>query len=135
MSSRQQLVKDIQGLRSGEFGENLRQAGIVIIGDYNLVGSRKPLDVLQTAGLFDWVLPGLEDDTAFTWRRTRQEDLFWPGRLDIVSYDRARLEPSNGCIVNTSRMSEQSLRDLKLYAHDSWASDHLLIIADFQLAE
>jgi len=131
----QRFVNEIRRLRNGEFGEHLREAAVVIIGDYNLVGSRKPLDTLKTAGLTDWVLPGMADDAAYTWRRTRQEDPFWPGRLDIVCYDPTRLKQTNGCIVDTSRMSEQTLWDLRLFSHDSWASDHLLIVADFQLAE
>ena len=129
----QQLVRQIQRLRNGEFGEKLSQAGIVIIGDYNLVGSRQPLDIIKTAGNTDWILPGMGDGAAFTWRGLRSEESFWPGRLDVVTYDPATLKPSNGCIVDTSRLSEMTLRELKLSAQDSLVSDHLLLVADFQL--
>ena len=46
----QQLADNIRGLRKGEFGDKCKKAGIVVIGDYNLVGSRKPLDILKRAG-------------------------------------------------------------------------------------
>jgi len=128
----QQLVGQIRALRNGEFGEKLRQAGIVIIGDYNLVGSRKPLDIIKTAGMTDWILPGMVDGAAFTWRGIRKEESFWPGRLDAVTYDQQTLKPLNGCIVDTSKLSEELLSDLRLRAHDSLASDHLLLVADFQ---
>ncbi len=128
----QQLAGQIRALRNGEFGEKLSQAGIVIIGDYNLVGSRKPLDIIKTTGMTDWILPGMVDGAAFTWRGIRKKESFWPGRLDAVTYDRATLEPLNGCIVDTSRLSEQALSNLRLHAHDSLASDHLLLVAGFQ---
>ena len=74
----QQLVGQIRALRNGDFGEELQQAGIVIIGDYNLVGSRKPLDIIKTAGMTEWVLPGMVDGAAFTRRGIRKKESFWP---------------------------------------------------------
>ena len=44
----QRLAENIAGLRKGEFGDKCKKAGIVVIGDYNLVGSRKPLDILTS---------------------------------------------------------------------------------------
>ena len=129
------VAKEIHKLRNGDFGEKLKESGVVVVGDYNLVGSRTPLDILKSAGMADWLLSRLGDNSAFTWRRVREEDPFWPGRLDIVCYDETRLKPTNGCIVDTSRLQEQTLDKLKLYAHDSWASDHLMIVADFQLVD
>ena len=80
----------------------------------------------------DWILPAIGDGAAFTWRGIRKEESFWPGRLDALTYDQATLEPLNGCIVDTSRLFEELLSDLRLRAHDSLASDHLLLVADFQ---
>lgn len=54
MEQAEQLVQGIKKLRQGGFGENLKDAGIVIVGDYNLVGSRKPLDIVRAAGVKDW---------------------------------------------------------------------------------
>lgn len=103
------------------------------IETHNLVGSRKPLDIIKTARMTDWVLPGMGDRAAYTWRGLGREESFWPGRLDVVTYDPATLKPSNGCIADTSRLLENTLRELKLRAQDSLASDHLLLVADFQL--
>ena len=106
----QQLVGQIRALRNGEFGEKLRQAGIVIIGDYNIVGSRKPLDIIKTAGMTDWILPGIGDGAAFAWREIRNDESFWPGRLDVLTYDQATLEPLNGCHVARSLVGEMGVR-------------------------
>jgi len=131
----QQLAEEIRRLRDGKFGDHLRESAVVIIGDYNLVGSRRPLEVLSGAGLDDWILTGLGGNTAATWRRVRDEDPFWPGRLDIVTYDRGRLQPVQGCVVDTTKMDGTLLETLKLRSHDSWASDHLLVVADFKLIQ
>ncbi len=40
-----ELAGQIQRLRNGDFGEKAKRAGIVVVGDYNLVGSRTPLDI------------------------------------------------------------------------------------------
>ena len=129
----QQLVDEIRKLRHGEYGDELKQAGIVILGDYNLVGSRKPLDILRNAGVTDKILLIAGDSAAFTWRGINPEESFWPGRLDIVTYDHVVLRLSNGFLVDTSKLSEKALRVLGVRVHDSKASDHLMLIADFQL--
>jgi hypothetical protein len=129
----EQLAGQIRKLRKGDFGDECRKAGIVVIGDYNLVGSRRPLDILKTAGLTDLLLRSAADGTAYTWRGIRQEESFRPGRLDLLTYDRSVLRPSLGIVVDTTRLSSSTLRELKLSAEDSLVSDHLMLVADFQL--
>jgi predicted extracellular nuclease len=51
----QQIVDELKRMRQGEFGEAARNAPVILIGDYNLVGSRNPLDVLNAAGLRDTI--------------------------------------------------------------------------------
>jgi hypothetical protein len=127
-----ELVDRIQRLRRGQYGDRFKEAAIVIIGDYNLVGSREPLDIIHTAGMTDWILPRVGDGAAITWRGG-EESSFWPGRLDILTYDTARLKPATGCVIDTSLMSQQALAGLALRVDDSSASDHLLLVADFCL--
>jgi hypothetical protein len=129
----QQLAGQIRKLRKGDFGDECRKAGIVVIGDYNLVGSRKPLDILKIAGLTELLLRSAADGAAYTWRGITQEESFWPGRLDLLTYDRSALRPSMGLVVDTTRLSSRALRELKLSDADSLASDHLMLVADFQL--
>ena len=127
----QQVVAGIRKMRTGKYGEELKRAGIVVIGDYNLVGSRQPLDIIKTAGMKDWILPGA-DGAAYTWRGITKKESFWPGRLDVVAYDREALKPSQGFVLDTLRLSRKTSRFMGLLAEDSLASDHLMLIADFQ---
>lgn len=130
----QALVDRIQRLRDGDYGKRIKDAGVVLIGDYNLVGSRRPLDIIKTAGMTDWNLPRMGDGHAITWRGiTKEEQSFWPGRLDLLTYDTARLQPAMGCVMDTSLLSPNALRRLGLCGDDSWASDHLMLVADFLL--
>ena len=126
-----QLAVQIRRLRDGDFGEKPRNGGIVIIGDYNLVGSRKPLEILKIAGLTDVLLREPTRGAAYTWRSLREDESFWPGRLDLVMYAQAGLKPANGFVLDTAKLSEQSLAGLGLRAQDSLVSDHLLLVADF----
>jgi endonuclease/exonuclease/phosphatase family metal-dependent hydrolase len=130
----EQLADGIQRMRKGEYGEKCKIAGIVVVGDYNLVGSRKPLDILKKAGLTDLLLRAAGDGAAYTWRGLRQEESFWPGRLDLVAYDGKALKPESGFVVDTSRLSDKAIVDLGLRVQDSLASDHLSLVADFQLS-
>ncbi|MHB0958228.1 MAG: endonuclease/exonuclease/phosphatase family protein [Pirellulaceae bacterium] len=123
------LATQIERLRAGEFGDHLRSAGVVVIGDYNLVGSRQPLATLEAVGLTEYILLGL-DRAACTWRGDEEES-FWPGRLDLLTYDAAVLDPKAGYVLNTEDLSEARLRELGLERNDSMASDHLLLVADF----
>jgi predicted extracellular nuclease len=61
----EQLVGEIKRLREGVFGEKGKNAPVVLIGDYNLVGSRKPLDVINAGGLQD-VICTAGDGRAYT---------------------------------------------------------------------
>ena len=125
-----QVASQLQRLRAGAFGEHLRNAAVVVVGDYNLVGSRKPLATLESSGLTEYLLCGLADRSACTWRGAEDES-YWPGRLDLLAYDAARLAPKHGFILNTEDLSESVLNDLGLRSDDSTASDHLLLVADF----
>ncbi|MHB8969632.1 MAG: endonuclease/exonuclease/phosphatase family protein [Pirellulaceae bacterium] len=126
----QRLVSQIDRLRAGEFGAHLRNAAVVVVGDYNLVGSRQPLATLESAGLAECLLYGLVDRSACTWRGDEDES-YWPGRLDLMTYDSKTLESKAGFVLNTEDLSESLLSEHGLRRDDSLASDHLLLVADF----
>ena len=86
----EQLAVELNRLRNGDYGDELQNAAIVVIGDYNLVGSRRPLGILESLGLTERILLGQADYAATTWRGRRDEP-FWPGRLDVVSFNAKRL--------------------------------------------
>ena len=126
-----ELVDRIQRLRRGQYGERYKDAAVVVVGDYSLVGSRQPLDIIKTTGLTDWLLQRVGDRAAVTWRDDDSE--FWPGRLDLLAYDPERLKKRNGCVLDTALLTPEELAGLGLRADDSSVSDHLMLVADFQL--
>ncbi len=96
---------------------------VVVIGDYNLVGSRDPLTHLERKGFQELVC--LKDDlTATTWRGLAETESFWPGRLDIVVSK--GLTPLRGQVFDSSL---QPNVDTSL----SLASDHFMVMGDFRV--
>ncbi|MCA9562424.1 MAG: endonuclease/exonuclease/phosphatase family protein [Myxococcales bacterium] len=126
---------------------------IILAGDFNLVGSSRPLETLMTGDIeseesygpdapLDWDGTGLEsafsahlgDPTLATWVSPSSD--YWPGRLDYVFYTDSALRQVGGFVVDTYTLSEEALTNLGLEAEDSrTASDHLPVIVDFQLAQ
>ena len=107
------------------------ESPIVAAGDYNLVGSRTPLDLLETIGLRHQVLPGLIGDSVATWRDIALP--FAPGLLDLLLY--ANLSPTNGFVMDSSTLSTEECAALGIHPDDSEVSDHLLLVADFRFPE
>ncbi len=111
--------------------------GIVIVGDFNLVGSRTPLDVIidkKAYGLKDWLIPNLIGESIVTWRGGSRAS-FSPGKLDYVVYSSGTLAPENGFILNSDLLNGTERRQMSLDATDSAVSDHLLMTVDFQFRD
>ena len=125
----EQVVGEIRRMRNGDLGDRFKDLPIVLIGDYNLVGSRKPLDILAEAGLKD-VICRDSNGSAYTWRGLKPNESFWPGRLDLATHS-AGLKPLQAFVLNSSRLPQETLGKLKLNPQDSRASDHLLLLVDF----
>jgi len=110
-------------------------APAIIAGDWNLVGSRTPLTILENAGLTAPPIADLADPgVAVTWReRNPSIGDFFPGRLDLIAHHAAGLARLNAFALNTATMPAGDLASLGLLAGDSRASDHLMLVADFRL--
>lgn len=127
----------VASLGNGQLGrgfEEYRDAGVIITGDYNLVGSRTPLDTLldiDSRPLQIRQLRHLGSWRAYTWRDDSAS--FVPGRLDWMIYTPDRLTAGQGFIIDTSRLHSSDLRTLGLHRQDSQASDHLPLVADFEV--
>ena len=131
------MIRTIDELRAapadGEFGP-YRNAPVVVIGDWNLVGSRIPLDLLtdpDEAGLTRRLLLTLENDRVVTW--IDENSPFSPGQLDLVVFDAEKLEPKNGFVLDTRTLDDRELDALDVESADSDATDHLLLVVDFAL--
>ena len=114
-----------------------KRPAIVMLGDFNLVGSRKPLDMLidkKDYSLKDWLIPNLIGESIVTWRGGPRSS-FSPGKLDYIVYSTGTLIPKNGFLTNSELLNRTERRQLKLDAADSKISDHLLITVDFKFSD
>ena len=101
----------------------------IVIGDWNLVGSRQPLDTVEAAGLSRWQLENLRAGEFWTWYSPSSR--FTPGQLDILVND-PRLERVHGYILSTHTMADAEAAALGLEPGDSDGSDHQVLVADFR---
>ncbi len=119
------------------FGKASDQANAqlrIIGGDLNLVGSRPPLDLLRAGIDIDGsdmavVNPGVLGDRSFyTWWEDGNE--FSPGRLDYLVVSDSGAQVVNAFVLDTTRMSEESLARCGLDKSDCAASDHRPMVVD-----
>jgi hypothetical protein len=134
------IIAAIDEIHKGKYGKGEASGtkpAIVIVGDFNLVGSRTPLDVIineKDYGLKDWLIPNLIGESVVTWRGGSRSS-FSPGKLDYVVYSAGTLIPGNGFILNSELLNRTELRQLSLDATDSSLSDHLLMTVDFRFSD
>lgn len=106
----------------------------VIAGDFNLVGSRTPLDRMRAGldadgGDLAIAMPiTLGDRTMTTWSESSEP--FPPGRLDYVLYSPSSASVANAFVLDTRRLSEAALARLGLDRNDSGGSDHMPVVVD-----
>ena len=114
-------------------------AGLVVGGDFNLVGSARPLDELRRGlgmaerDLTPARLERLRDRSLATWRGTRPTDPFSPGRLDYVLYQDATLQVERAFVFDAEDLSADARQQLGLRESDTRQSDHLPLVVDFRV--
>ena len=131
------IITSVMDLRAGTLGsqyEPYRQAPIIIIGDWNLVGSHTPLDmVIDPVGLnmVDAMPAKLIGEDVMTWR-TLTSETFCPGRLDLLAYQASDgLGLLNSFILDSATLNTSELSTLGLQSIDSSGSDHYMLVGDF----
>ena len=134
------IVATIDEIHRGQYNEYdapCTKPAMVIIGDFNLVGSRTPLDSIidkKVFGLKDWLIPNLIGESVVTWRGGPRAS-FSPGKMDYILYSTKTLIPKNGFILNSEILNRTELKRLNLDVADSKLSDHLLVTVDFQFSD
>jgi endonuclease/exonuclease/phosphatase family metal-dependent hydrolase len=132
-----------------DFLEDARQPGgrlhldddtpVVLVGDFNLVGSRDQLSEIKTA-IRDWDGNGVnmvrarqtEKRMHYTWRN--DSSTFSPGKLDYIFYTGSLLNLKNHYILQVETMSSIEREHYNLMFGDTRdASDHLPQVADFEI--
>ncbi len=131
------------------------RTGVVILGDFNLVGGQQPLVTLTDGDIVDEQRFGADfkpdwDETAltdakpmhnidgsesWTWRDDNQP--FEPGRLDFIVYTDSVLEAVKKFALNTTAMTDEELEAAGLQRWDVCKDDigreydHLPLVVDF----
>ena len=114
-------------------------AGLIVGGDFNLVGSGRPLAALRRGLGVDGGdlevarVERLRDRSLATWRGLDPRDPFSPGRLDYMLYRGGVLRLERAFIFDAEDLSAEALELRGIQASDSRASDHLPLVADFSL--
>ncbi|MCA9671917.1 MAG: endonuclease/exonuclease/phosphatase family protein [Myxococcales bacterium] len=125
------IVETLRALREKRLGPALAsyaEARPIVVGDYNLVGSREPLTRLERAGLERFALEHLVGREAHTWIKTSSP---YPAAiLDHLVHD-PRLARVGGYVLDTRELVDSELSALGVERDDSDGSDHLLLVADF----
>ena len=113
--------------------------GVIVAGDFNLVGSRRPLDLLTSrldiTGLSliaaqPYQLDGLSNAT---W--SDREQSFVPGRLDYLLFSNRTMALRNTFVLDARDLNPDALHRLGLRSDDTAsASDHFPVVADVQWA-
>jgi len=117
--------------------DDQRVSHVVIGGDFNLVGSRPPLDLARAALDADGSDLAIADarvlgDRAYdTWSDARSA--FGPGRLDFLAFSDASAQAARAFVVDTARLGRAALGASGLLPGDSAAaSDHLPVVVDLR---
>ena len=104
----------------------------IIAGDWNLVGTTKPLELVQEENLC--IVDAYQPDGLLnaTWSDTTSS--FTPGRLDWMLYSPETLEAVNSFVLDTSDLDSKTCRKHHLIQEDTAElSDHLPLVADFKV--
>ncbi len=110
--------------------------GVIVVGDFNLVGERYPLDLmadgLDRDGSMAEIAPMMQLDgrTNATWADPGQP--FAPGRLDYLVYSDSSLDLQGSFVLDCRDLGSAALARYGLSADTTAeASDHLPLVADF----
>ena len=114
-------------------------AGLIVGGDFNLVGSGRPLAALRRGLGVDGGdlevarVERLRDRSLATWRGLDPREPFSPGRLDYMLYRGRVLRLERAFIFDAEDLSPDALALMGVRATDTRASDHLPLVTDFSL--
>lgn len=132
----QRREAEVEGIRSAvqKAIEAHEPAGIVIAGDYNLVGARRPLDRLlegldvDGSALAVVEAMRLNGRSNATWRDPRQP--FLPGRLDYCVYGDAGQQVVKSYVLDALELGPLLRRRMGIAIADTDISDHLPLVVD-----
>lgn len=132
-------VAQFNAFRAGTHSAPLipyRNVPAVLIGDWNLVGSRTPLTMWEASpgpAMTNAIMRQQIGDEGWTWASPSGTG-FWPGVLDLGVYDAARIRLARAFSIGSLELTPPELTEMGLLINDSLATDHRLIVMDFTTA-
>lgn len=132
---RQRQARAIHADLRGQL-DRFPDAGLALAGDLNLVGTRRPLDLLRLD--LDRDATELETaDAALLGGRSVQtwyssDGQYSPGRLDYALVSDSVLEVARTFVLETDKLARSSLQESGLLPDDSRCSDHRPLVLDLR---
>jgi len=126
------LIETIDLART-RFGEDIP---VLVAGDWNMVGSRSPLDMAMDPrgpDLRQVDLRHAGSREVYTWFAPNSS--FAPGILDLAAVDQQSSRWTTGFLLDTRLVHPASLESFELLPDDSAASDHLLMVIDLSRSQ
>ena len=109
---------------------NMQSPRFIVAGDWNLVGTTKPLSTVTANHLH--VVEAFQPDGVLNATWSDETSSFTPGRLDWMLYSPATLQVSRSFVLDTADLDSDTLTKYNLRSEDTAElSDHLPLVADF----
>ena len=124
------LIAAVEQARSRD--DAFSEAPFVLIGDWNLVGSGRCMEVFTDDGHLDLMPMRLAGDRNTTWPDlTPAPGGFPPGRLDAAVAS-ADLPVVRSFALDTADLDRVTLGRLGLEGNEALATDHLMLVVDIE---
>lgn len=131
-------IMAVESIRSGIRGALAggEVEGVVVAGDFNLVGSRAPLDRmaagldLDGGDLVPAPTPRLDGASTMTWRSPGP---FPPGQLDHALVSGSTLDILRSFAFDPADLDRRALEALGLRGDDGQVTDHLPVVVDLRV--
>lgn len=124
----EQRQEEANAIRS--FLNSRPASSLIIAGDWNLVGTAKPLDIVRSGHLA--VVNAFQPDGRLTATWSDTSSSFTAGRLDWMVYSPNTLNVVNCFVLDTGDLDSKTRSSYNLNPEDTAElSDHLPLVADF----
>ena len=111
--------------------ESRQSPSFVVAGDWNLVGTTKPLQIVQTNEFA--IVDAYQPDGRINATWSDVTSSFTPSRLDWMLYSPKTLALVNSFVLDTADLDSETLHAHGLMSEDTAElSDHLPLVADFE---
>ena len=110
----------------------LNTDGVIIAGDWNLVGTNAPLETVKANDLA--IVQAYQPDGKLTATWSDASSSFTPGRLDWMLVSKNTVKVARSFVLETSDFDEETLKKYQVQRDDTETlSDHLPLVADLRL--